>query len=84
MENESDRKSKSNTSEASGVNFLQRIGGHVQSKVLGGFMELVPLLVSAIVIWFIIGWADQFVRGRVRNPVQAGWSLLSMRWIMAT
>ena len=62
MENESDRQPKSNTSEASGVNFLQRIGGHVQSKALGGFMELVPLLVSAIVIWFVIGWADQFVR----------------------
>ena len=62
MENESDRQSKSNTSEASGVNFLQRIGGHVQSKALGGFMELVPLLVSAIVIWFVIGWADQFIR----------------------
>ncbi len=24
------------------------------------------------------------LRGCVRNPVQAGWSLLSMRWIMAT
>ena len=24
------------------------------------------------------------LKGCVRNPVQAGWSLLSMRWIMAT
>ena len=62
MGNENVRKSKSNAAEASGVNFLQRIVGHVQGKALGGFMELVPLLVSAIVIWFIIGWADQFVR----------------------
>ena len=62
MENESDRQSKSNAPEASGTNFLQRIGGHVQGKALGGFMELVPLLVSAIVIWFVVGWADQFVR----------------------
>ena len=48
--------------ETSGVNFLQRIGGHAQGKASGGFVELLPLLVSAIVIWFIIGWADQFVR----------------------
>ena len=27
---------------------------------------------------------DDYLRGCVRNPVQAGWSLLSMRWIMAT
>ena len=55
-------KSKSDASEDSGVNFLQRIGGHVQGKAMGGFMELVPWLVSAIVIWFVIEWADQFVR----------------------
>ena len=48
--------------ETSGVNFLHRIGGHAQGKALGGFVELSPLLVSAIVIWLIIGWTDQFVR----------------------
>ena len=62
MGNRSVRKSKSNAPGDSGVNSLQRIVGHVQGKALGGFMELVPLLVSAIVIWFVIGWADQFVR----------------------
>ena len=62
MGNENVGKSKSDASEDSGVNFLQRIGGHVQGKALGGFMELVPWLVSAIVIWFVIEWADQFVR----------------------
>ena len=62
MGNENGRNSKPDAHETSGVNFLQRIGGHVQGKALGGFMELVPLLVSAIVIWFIVGWADQFVR----------------------
>ena len=62
MEKESVRNSKPDALEASQANFLQRIGGHVQGKALGGFMELVPLLVSAIVIWFVIGWADQFVR----------------------
>ena len=29
---------------------------------MAGFVELLPLLVSAIVIWLIIGWTDQFVR----------------------
>ena len=48
--------------ETSGVTFLQRIGGHAHGKALGGFVELLPLLVSAIVIWLIIGWTDQFVR----------------------
>ena len=65
MVDENVRRSKSNAPEDSGVNFLQRIGGHVQGKTLGGFMELVPLLVSAIVIWFIVGWADQFIRPMV-------------------
>ena len=62
MVDENVRRSKSNAPEDSGVNFLQRIGGHVQGKALVGFMELVPLLVSEIVIWFVIGWTDQFVR----------------------
>ena len=49
-------------SDASRINILQRMKNHIQGKTLGGLMELAPLLVSAIVLWFIVGWADQFVR----------------------
>ena len=62
MANENDDKSQSNESEASEINVFQRVENHVQGKTLGGLMELVPLLVTAVVLLFIIGWADQFVR----------------------
>ena len=62
MANENDEKSQSNESEASEINVFQRVENHVQGKTLGGLMELVPLLVTAVVLLFIIGWADQFVR----------------------
>ena len=43
-------------------NLLQRIEAHIQSKTLGGLIELVPLLISIAIISFIIGWADRFIR----------------------
>ena len=43
-------------------NIFKRLENHVQSKTLGGLMELVPLLVTIIVIAFIIGYADRFIR----------------------
>ena len=43
-------------------NVFRRITGHIQSRTMTGLMELVPLLVTLIVLWFIIGYADQFVR----------------------
>ena len=42
--------------------FLSRVESHIQGKTLGGLMELVPLLVTVIVITFIIGYTDGFVR----------------------
>ena len=42
--------------------FLSRIESHIQGRTLGGLMELVPLLVTAIVLLFIIRYADAFVR----------------------
>ncbi len=35
---------------------------HVQGKVLAGLLQLVPLLVTAIVILFIVGKTDSYVR----------------------
>ena len=42
--------------------FANRIESHIQGKTLGGLMELVPLLVTVLVISFIIGYTDRFVR----------------------
>ena len=43
-------------------NLLQRFGGHIQGKTMSGLMALVPLLVTVIVLLFIIGYADRFIR----------------------
>ncbi len=59
-ENEDRPEAKASTSRQ--PNVFQRVGGHIQSKTLSGLMELVPLLVTVIVLWFIISYADQFVR----------------------
>ena len=62
MANENNRRSNSTGTGDTKLNTFQRIEGHVQGKTLDGLIELVPLLVSAVVLFFIIGWADQFVR----------------------
>lgn len=62
MANENNRRSNSTATGGTKLNTFQRIEGHVQGKTLDGLIELVPLLVSAVVLFYIIGWADQFVR----------------------
>ena len=62
MANENNRRSNSTGTGGTKLNTFQRIKGHVQGKTLDGLIALVPLLVSAVVLFFIIGWADQFVR----------------------
>ena len=57
-----DEKPGTNVSTSWQANVFQRFAGHVQGKTLSGFMALVPLLVTVIVLWFIISYADQFVR----------------------
>ncbi len=41
---------------------IKRIKDHIQGKTLGGLVALVPLIVTAIVIGLIIGYADGVVR----------------------
>ena len=43
-------------------NILKRIEGHIQSKTLAGLLDLVPLLVTIIVVIFLIEKADALVR----------------------
>ncbi len=43
-------------------NTLKRIEHHVQSKTLAGLIELIPLLVTIVVILFIVKHADALVR----------------------
>ena len=62
MDNVSDPIPSIQQKEASKPNIFKRFESHVQSKTLGGLMELVPLLVTVIVIAFIIGYADRFIR----------------------
>ena len=44
------------------VSFVERIRRHFQSKTVGGLIELLPLMVTAIVIVFLIDKADALVR----------------------
>lgn len=49
----------SNESEPS---VFRRVESHVQSKTLSGLIELVPVLISIVLILFIVNWADSIVR----------------------
>ena len=44
------------------LRFLGLIERHIQGRTIGGLMELVPLLVTAIVLLFIVRYADAFIR----------------------
>ena len=50
-------------------NLLRRIERHIQSRTLSGLIDLVPLLVTIVVLVFIIDYADSFVKslGFVEN-----------------
>lgn len=43
-------------------NLLKRIEGHIQSRTIAGLLNLVPLLVTVIVVIFLIEKADALVR----------------------
>ena len=44
----------------------KRIQSHVQKKTMGGLRELLPLLITILVMGFIIGYADSFVHPFLR------------------
>ena len=44
------------------LRFFRRVEHHIQGRTVGGLMELVPLLVTVVVLAFIITKADSFVR----------------------
>ena len=50
-------------------NIFRRFENHVQGKTMSGLIELVPLIVSALVLMFIISYIDQFIRPL---PIVAG------------
>ena len=39
-------------------NAFRRIGGHFQSKMLGGLLEVLPVLITVIVIVYIVNFID--------------------------
>ena len=41
---------------------MSAIEGHIQGRVLAGILQLVPLMVTAVVLWFIIDTAQSYVR----------------------
>ena len=43
-------------------NIFERVESHIQSRTLQGFVALIPLLVTVLVLAFIISYADGFIR----------------------
>lgn len=44
-----------------GPNPFQRIGGHFQNKTVSGLLELLPIIVPIVVIWYIVGLVDNAI-----------------------
>ncbi len=44
------------------ANPIRRAEMHVQGRTLDGLMELVPFILTVVVVAFIVGWADGFIR----------------------
>ncbi len=40
----------------------KRIENHIQRKTLAGLLEMVPLIITILVLLFIVEYADSFVR----------------------
>ena len=49
--------------EESDPGIWKRVEGHIQGKTLTGLVELVPIIVTVVVLVVIIGYADSAVRG---------------------
>ena len=50
------------THEMQRTSFFQRVRRHVQTRTIAGLMELVPLIVTIVVVALIVGYADNFVK----------------------
>ena len=50
-----------------GPNPFQRVMNHIQGRTLAGLFELLPMLVTAFVMYFIIAKADEFIRPLVHD-----------------
>ena len=54
--------SESDDTEETRPNILKRIEGHIQSKTLAGLLDLVPVLVTVIVVLFLVEKTDALIR----------------------
>ena len=45
------------------IGFFRRLQGHVQNRTIAGLMELVPLMVTVVIVAIIVDYADAFVKG---------------------
>ena len=50
------------TEETAQPNLLRRIERHIQGRTLAGLIDLVPLLVTIVVLVFIIDYTDSFIK----------------------
>ena len=55
-------RSESDDTEETRPNILKRIEGHIQSKTLAGLLDLVPVLVTVIVVLFLVEKTDALIR----------------------
>ena len=63
MDNTKSSQAGTEGQEKSGPGIWKRVEGHIQGKTLAGLVELVPIIVTVVVLVVIIGYADSAVRG---------------------
>ena len=62
MSRSNGRQAGSNNRKVSGPNPFQRVMNHIQGRTVAGLFELLPMLVTAFIMYFIIAKADEFIR----------------------
>ena len=67
MSKSNGRQNGSNNEKDDGPNPFQRGMNHIQGRTVAGLFELLPILVTAFVIYFIIAKADALIRPMVRD-----------------
>ena len=63
-------------------NPIQRVGGHFQKKIVGGLLEMLPVMITVIVIVYIVNFIDGMVKPMIDFFVDRGLAFPYMEEIL--
>lgn len=63
-------------------NPIQRVGGHFQKKMVGGLLEMLPVMITVIVIVYIVNFIDGIVKPMIDFFVDRGLAFPYMEEIL--